>query len=201
MKKPVTFIYFDIGGVLLSWREGHIRAAKKYGVPHEAVSRIVDAHWAAACRGTLSNADYMAMFAKVFGLRDPLPDLTDFWTDHYTPILETHTLVHELKGSYRIGLLTNAENGAMKHATKKGLLPVIPWASVVDSSQLGTIKPETKIYEIAEKAAGVPPEEIFFIDDVPEYVEIAKSRGWQGMVFDTKDVVGSIKMLRIILCG
>lgn len=200
MKKTIKFIYFDVGGVLLDWREGHRRVAKKYNVPYESISKIFDANWQAACRGTLSSDDYMGMFASLLGITGPLPDVSDFWTDYFTKIPQGHQLVQELSETYQLGILSNAEKGAMKHASAKGLIPAISWASLVDSSEHGTIKPEPRIYEIAEQKSGVSPEEIFFIDDVPLHIEIAKARGWQGLVFDTNDATSSVKSIRDVLC-
>lgn len=170
MKKPVKFIYFDVGGVFLDWRAGHRNVAEKFGVPHETIRAIFEANWQAACRGTLSSADYMAMFAKVLKLSGPLPDVADFWTDYHAAMPESHAFAGELAIRYKVGLFTNAEPGAAKYATKKGLVPDLPWAALVDSSEHGTIKPEAKIYEIAERMAEVDPSEIFFTDDVPSHI-------------------------------
>lgn len=192
MKKSIRFIYFDVGGVLLDFRSGHKRAAEKYGVPYEAVQSIFEANWQAACRGTLSNDAYMALFANLFHIVKPYPHLADFWTDHFSPIPATHAFVKSLAGSYMLGLLSNAEQGAMYYARKKKLVPDIDWACIVDSSEHNTIKPEPKIYEIAETMAGVAPEQILFIDDVPIHIDVARSRGWQGVVFDANHLTKSI---------
>lgn len=198
MKKSIKFIYFDVGGVLLDWRKGFQNASEKYKIPESAIYKIAEKYWDHIGRGGDTEA-YMAELAGLFGLSQPYPDLTDFWTDHHIPILETHALAVELKKSYRLGLLTNAERGAMQHAARKGLLPDVQWDAVIDSSVLGVIKPERKIYEIAERMAGVDPEEIFFTDDVKEHVLAAKKRGWQGLVFDTGNVDSSIESIRKIV--
>lgn len=195
--KPVRFIYFDVGGVLLDWREGHKRVAKKYNVSYDAIRSVFEANWKEACRGTLKSETYMGMFAEVLGIKGPLPEVSDFWTDHFSAISESHMLVKELVSFYDLGIFSNAEENSMKYAFAKGLIPDISWRAKIDSSKHGTIKPEAKIYEIAEQAAsGFSPEELFFIDDVPEHITVAKARGWQGMVFDTNDVKGSVKKLR-----
>lgn len=196
-KKPIRFVYFDVGGVLLDWREGHKRVAEKFNVPYENIRKVFEANWQEACRGTLAGDVYMGLFAEVLGMKGPLPEVSDFWSDHFTKISDTHALAQELAGVYELGILSNAEENSMKFAFQKGLIPDISWKVKIDSSKHGTIKPEEKIYEIAEAAAvGVSREELFFIDDVPEHIRVAKARGWQGMVFDTNDVKGSVKKLR-----
>ena len=54
---------------------------------------------------------------------------------------------------------------------------------LVLSFEVGAIKPEEKIFRIVEQFTGCPPEEHFFIDDIPEYIDAAQKYGWQGVVF------------------
>lgn len=54
---------------------------------------------------------------------------------------------------------------------------------VVVSGHEQCAKPDPAIYAIAEARFGLPPEELFFVDDKPENVAAATARGWQGHVF------------------
>ena len=45
------------------------------------------------------------------------------------------------------------------------------------------MKPDARIYEIAEARFGVAPERLFFIDDNPANVAAATARGWQAHLF------------------
>jgi glucose-1-phosphatase len=47
------------------------------------------------------------------------------------------------------------------------------------SFEHGVLKPQERIYEIAEQRSGCRGEEIAFIDDKPENVEAAAQRGWR----------------------
>ena len=51
------------------------------------------------------------------------------------------------------------------------------------SFECGAMKPDEKIYQVATERAGVPPERIFFTDDLPENVEGAKKYGWDAVLF------------------
>lgn len=198
MKKSVKFIYFDVGGVLLDWQQGQRIAAEKYHVDVSSIHAIDEVYWEHAGRGG-DTTEYMKALAALFHLPEPFPESTDFWTNHHVPILETHALVIELKRFYKLGLLTNAEHNGMHNARRKGLLPDVEWDAIVDSSLLGVIKPEKRIYEIAEQMSGVKPNEIFFTDDRLLNVTTAKSRGWQGMVFETNNASRSVKKLTRLL--
>jgi len=54
---------------------------------------------------------------------------------------------------------------------------------IVLSHEVRSVKPEPAIYQLAARRAGVPPEKIFFCDDIPAHVEAAQLAGWQAEVF------------------
>lgn len=200
MKQPIRFIYFDVGGVLLDWVKGFEKASEKYHTPVSEIYGLVKKYWDHVVVGGDTTAYMKELYAHM-NISKPHLDVTDFWTDHHEPIQETHAFVIELKKTFRLGLLTNAERNAMHYATQKRLIPSLQWDIVVDSSVQGVAKPDARIYEIAEKMAGVSAQEIFYTDDVPEYVEAAKSRGWHGIVFDTNNPIQSIKAIKDYLQG
>jgi HAD superfamily hydrolase (TIGR01509 family) len=47
-----------------------------------------------------------------------------------------------------------------------------------------SIKPEAKIYDKAEKASGVKPDEILLVDDSRTNLMAAKQLGWHVLWFD-----------------
>jgi HAD superfamily hydrolase (TIGR01509 family) len=51
------------------------------------------------------------------------------------------------------------------------------------SHEVRAIKPEPDIYHLAAQRAGVPPDRIFFCDDIPAHVDAARAAGWQAEVF------------------
>jgi 2-haloacid dehalogenase len=55
---------------------------------------------------------------------------------------------------------------------------------VVVSGEEGVAKPDPRIFAIAEKRFGHPPEALFFTDDNPSNVAAARSRGWHAHLFD-----------------
>jgi HAD superfamily hydrolase (TIGR01509 family) len=48
---------------------------------------------------------------------------------------------------------------------------------------VGAKKPKRRIYEVIFEKMDVQPGEVFYIDDIPKYVEVAKHLGIDGMVF------------------
>ncbi|HYZ85498.1 MAG TPA: HAD-IA family hydrolase, partial [Bryobacteraceae bacterium] len=52
------------------------------------------------------------------------------------------------------------------------------------SYKVGAMKPSPRIYEEAIRRANCEPSEIFFTDDIPQYVEGAKMAGIDAVVFE-----------------
>lgn len=200
MKSGISFIYFDIGGVFLNWVQGFRNVSAKYNIAVSDIEVVVKKHWDYVVRGGETDA-YMRDLASLIRLPEPYPEVTDFWSDFHTPITESHEFAAELSRTYRLGIITNAEKNAYHYATRKRLVPQISWEVVVDSSVVGYAKPEPRIYEIAEQRVGVRPQELLFIDDVPEHIEAVRARGWQGVVYDTDNPKKSINEIRRRLQG
>lgn len=58
------------------------------------------------------------------------------------------------------------------------------WSNRVLSYQVGAMKPNKKIYEVAFARAGVLPEETLFVDDVHTNVDTWRSLGGHGIVYN-----------------
>jgi FMN phosphatase YigB (HAD superfamily) len=56
-----------------------------------------------------------------------------------------------------------------------------PYRETILSFEVGSMKPEKRIYKMAEQSAEVPRERILFLDDKPENVRGAIERGWQAV--------------------
>ena len=54
---------------------------------------------------------------------------------------------------------------------------------IVVSGEECVAKPDPRIYEIAEKRFGHPPEALFFTDDNPHNIAAAQERGWRTHLF------------------
>ena len=65
---------------------------------------------------------------------------------------------------------------------------------LVLSHEVGFTKPSPEIYGLAVQAAGCPPSSCYFTDDVPEYVEAARSCGLDAEVFvDADQTVAALR--------
>ena len=179
----VRFVYFDVNGCLVRFFQGAFtRLAHESGVP---VDEVESAFWHYnddVCRGDMSMDEFNAAFAK--RLRLPRLDWQRYYLEAVDPILEMHGLVSWTAEHYHVGLLTNIMPGLVESMRGKSLLPNVPYDVIVDSSQVGAIKPEQRIYEIATERAGVTPQEILLVDDDRSNLRAAEHFGWRVMWFD-----------------
>jgi FMN phosphatase YigB (HAD superfamily) len=60
-----------------------------------------------------------------------------------------------------------------------------PFSWAVISFEVGSMKPDRRIYDAAIERAGLPPEAIFFVDDRPENVAAARAAGIDAEQFVT----------------
>jgi putative hydrolase of the HAD superfamily len=86
--------------------------------------------------------------------------------------------------------------GLVDQLKLRGLIPDIAYDAIIDSSVVGAIKPEKKIYEVATKQAGVAPDEILLVDDDRSNLRAAEHFGWRVLWFDdyrTDEFTGRIR--------
>ena len=95
---------------------------------------------------------------------------------------EVLDIVKNLRGKYRLGVLSNASGVFLRNALDEAEVGNY-FSAIVASSEVGALKPEKEIYEKALELLGVSPEEAVFIDDNPLNAEGAKKLGINTIVF------------------
>lgn len=182
-KSGVACVFFDVNGCLVRfYQRAFARIAEETGVPADSVET---AHWHYnddACRGSMTMGDFNKAMAERLGLESL--DWTKFYLDAAEPLPGMPELLQWTIERYKVGLLTNIMPGLLRSLQQAGKVPALPYDVVVDSSEVGSIKPEPAIFQIAEERAGVPPQEILLIDDTQANLKIAESRGWHVQWFD-----------------
>lgn len=182
-KNGASFIYFDVNGCLIHYYQ---RAFGRLAALHNAPSDTVEAvYWhynSDICRGELSLSDFNAKLAERLGVE--AADWGEAYLEAVEPVAEMQELIQWASQHYKIGLMTNIMPGLLSGLRRKGLVPDLDYAAIIDSSEVGAIKPETKVYEIAHAKAGVPTEEILLIDDDRTNLMAAEKLGWRVVWFD-----------------
>lgn len=182
-KSGVSFIYFDVNGCLVHFFQ---RAFAELAADTGASADIIEtAYWHYnddACRGVISLDDFNAELAGRVGLEKVE------WQKYYLKVVEPIAQMQELlkwaSERYKVGLLTNTMSGLLGTMRRSGQVPDLDYDVVIDSSEIGTIKPESKIYEVAQERAGCPPGEILLVDDSRVNLMAAEKHGWHVLWFD-----------------
>lgn len=179
----VSFVYFDINGCLVRFfHRAFTELSLLSGAPADVVETAFWHYNDRVCRGDMTMDQFNAALAKELGTAE-----VD-WIDYYMEAIEPIPVMHEIASwagdHYRIGLLTNIMPGFIEVMRKRGLIPDLRYDVIIDSSEVGAIKPEAKIFEIATKKAGVPPSEILLVDDERPNLMAAEKQGWHVLWFD-----------------
>ena len=195
-----SFVYFDLGGVLIEWKQAFPAIAEHFKTTPEHVRDVWFQFEERLCTGQAKPAELHKRLCEEAKFQyDPKFNLSHFACDTFTRILPMVDFVHECAANHRIGLLTNVHLGALDYMVTSGKVDTSPFETVVDSSRVGFAKPGKRIFEVAEEVAGASAEQIFFIDDSPGHLAAAAAQGWTTFHFDGADYEESISAIRALL--
>lgn len=197
-RSGVSFIYFDINGCLVRFfHRAFTQLAEETGVPADLIEATFWHYNDAVCRGDMTLSRFNQAFASKIGI--PSLDWQFYYLNAVDPIDEMQELARWTSDHYEIGLLSNIMPGFIDAMMQQGILPKLPYKSVIDSSVVGAIKPEAKIYEVATARAGCPPNEILLIDDSRANLMSAERQGWHVLWFDDYRPSESVAHVRKVL--
>ncbi|HTE21480.1 MAG TPA: HAD-IA family hydrolase [Candidatus Limnocylindria bacterium] len=182
-KSGVRFVYFDINGCLVRFfHRAFARLAHDTGAPADMVETTFWHYNDAVCRGELQMEEFNRLFADHLGIKHL--DWQQYYMEAIDPIEEMRELLAWAAEHYHVGLLSNIMPGFIDEMFERGILPDVPYASIIDSSKVGAIKPEPRIYEVAQDWAECDPSEILLIDDSRTNLMAAERMGWHVLWFD-----------------
>jgi putative hydrolase of the HAD superfamily len=194
-KNGIEFVYFDIHGCLIRFfHRAFTKAAHDTGASPDVVESTYWHYNDLACRGEITMEELNKTLASKFGAKE------FDWEKYYLQAVESVPAMPELMDwadeHYRIGLLSNIMPGFIDMLIEHKLIPKKAYDAVVDSSAVGAIKPEKKIYEVATQKAGVPADSILLVDDSRANLMAAEKFGWKVLWFDDYRPSESVKRVR-----
>lgn len=195
---------FDLGGVLL---DGGIEAVVAFGIRHGLTADAWqtlrgdlfghDGLWAAVERGERPLDDFVAhLRARITAMGIAIsPEDTRNFMGNADPSSgagrvrpEIVAATAQIRRRIPTALLTN--NVAEWRPFWRAAIDVDAlFDVVVDSSEVGSRKPEPQIYELTRAQLGVPHEAIFFVDDQGPNLKAARALGWQTLKYEDTAVV------------
>lgn len=182
-KSGVRFVYFDVNGCLVqAGQRALTRLAESSGLPVDVVETAYWRYNDDACRGTLSMTDFNEAMAE--RLHIPKVDWATCYLDSVEIVEPMQDLMRWAYDHYHVGLITNIMPGLLSAMKQRGLLPDVGYHAVIDSSEVGMVKPDPEIYTLATDKAEVAPAEILLIDDTHANLRAAEKAGWHALLFD-----------------
>ncbi len=105
------------------------------------------------------------------------------WCDIFAPMEGMDSIVAQLSGKVRLGLLSDTDPLHWDFIRcHYPLMQYFPKPTL--SFQIGSVKPSRDSYLAAAGDVGVPPEECLFIDDLQKNVDGAKAAGMAAIRFE-----------------
>jgi putative hydrolase of the HAD superfamily len=184
-------VVFDLGKVLVDFDYGIAarKVAAKGKWMHDEVKRFI-AESPLLFRyetGLISKEDFYTEVCKSTGYCGDLEEFAGHFSDIFTPIEPMVALQSELRqGGTPTYIFSNTNDLAIHHIRRN-----FPFFGNFDgyvlSYEQGVMKPDEKIYVIAERMSGKKGAEILYLDDRAENVEAGARRGWQVILHDSPD--------------
>jgi putative hydrolase of the HAD superfamily len=183
----IKTVIFDLGGVIvpLDFPAGYRAIAACCNVAAEDVpKRIGNTGLVPKLEcGQVEAPEFIERISAALGLSVSETEFRQLWSSIFPP----HTLIPEsllagLKQNYRLLLLSNT-NSLHFEMIRENYPLLGHFDHYVLSYQVGAMKPAPRIYEAALEHARCRPEECFFTDDIPAYVEGARRAGIDAVQF------------------
>jgi glucose-1-phosphatase len=199
MRQP-RFLYFDLGNVILNF--DHRLACRQMGeVAGVSEQRVWDLVFATDLEtryeaGEINDQEFYDIFCRETATRPDLKALLLAGSAIFTPNYSIFPVIAALDGAgYRLGILSNTCPGHWNYC-RDGRYGLIDMAFDVYalSYELGACKPSPKIFAGAAALAQVPPEDIFYTDDIPGHVAAAREAGFDAVQYTTTPaLVGELR--------
>lgn len=191
-----TAVVFDFGGVLFHWKPTELL---QNVVPHLAPNETaalalkkaifqdltLDSDWAQFDQGAIEPHALAAKIAMRTGLAQAdVATVIAAVPEHLAAKPDTVALIESLAAKgVPLFFLSNMPAPYARHLqSTHAFLKHLPVG--VFSADVGCSKPDPRIYELALACTGMAAADLVFVDDLVENIEVAKSLGWRGVVFD-----------------
>lgn len=191
-------IVFDLGGVVFARDKG--KSTQEF-IDFFGFIRAerIPAFWEDYDRGTLSFDRVAETLCEVNACTvEKCKAFLKEAIERQEAVKSTERLIGELKAAgYKLYVLSNMSREFIDFLRR---IPVYRnFDGEVVSCEVGTVKPERRIYEILLERYALDPDETFFIDDRPANIEAAARLGIDGLVFDHRHPEEACDALRKIL--
>jgi putative hydrolase of the HAD superfamily len=135
--------------------------------------------------GLVEPRDFVAQLTRLLDLRVTYEQFCEIWSSIFLPdTLVPESLLAGIGARYRLLVLSNTN--ALHFAMVRRNYPLLRhFHHLVLSYEVKAMKPSPAIYREAIARAQCRPEECFYTDDIPAYVEGARREGIDAVQFES----------------
>lgn len=184
MADEIKAIIFDVGGVLFrANKDVHTYMSTNLNIRRAIWSKKIEPEYSLAVKGIISKEKTLKNISKKLGI--PRERLEKVWTNCYKRYKKDILLINltkKLKKRYKIAILSDQWQLAKEIFRQVGFHNHFNQA--IFSCDVGTRKPELRIYKIALKKLKLKPQECVFIDNLEKNLRPAKKLGMKTILFE-----------------
>ncbi len=183
----IRAIIWDMGGVILRTEDAapRVELATRFGLTRQELEDLVF-HCDVSDQATLGQLGVEQIWQNVCTRLNVPPEQAatlqqGFWGGDR---LDTELVdyIRALRPRYRTALLSNAWSD-LRQILQERWRVVDAFDEVIISAEVGLMKPDPRIYQLAVTRLGVTPAEAVFIDDFPLNVRAAQESGLHAIRF------------------
>lgn len=182
----IQAVVFDIGQVLIKWQPERFYDGVIGEVARKQLFADIDLH-AINEEVDLGAPLHETLYAHAKKHPKHAENIrlwSDRWIDMASPAIDWSVTLKANLQANGIPVLALSNFGIDTFAHAQSVYPFLNnFDQMYVSGHLGHVKPHTEIYTLLENGCGFAPETLLFVDDRPENIETARSRGWHGHVF------------------
>jgi putative hydrolase of the HAD superfamily len=134
--------------------------------------------------GDLPSSQFLQEIKQVLHLQEvDEATLALMWSDIFARNNAVADVIHRLPASLRLILGSNTNDLHFQHFCQQFKSEFAHFSDFVLSYEIKHMKPDREFFEACLAKAQCAPFDCFYIDDVPDYVQFARSMGIDGLVY------------------
>ena len=195
----IRAVFFDFGGVIMrtEFQAPRQHLAERFRLDYDDIDKIVFGSESAR-RASVGEITEEAHWLEVLKrLKRPASEIKSFSDEFFGGDILDHNLVeyiHSLRGKFHTGLISNAWSGLREFITREKIIDIFD--TVIISAEVGVVKPDARIYDIALEQAKVNAKEAAFVDDMKVNIEACEKAGMKGILFkDPKETMDQLNRI------
>jgi epoxide hydrolase-like predicted phosphatase len=196
----IKAVFFDLGGVIVrtEFQAPRQQLADRLGIDYDDLSKLIfdsDSSLRASTGEISSEEHWISVIQR---LKRPDSERQSIRDEFFAGDIVDRTLleyIRSLRGKYKTGIISNAWSDLRDFVVREKFDDAFD--KMIISAEVGAMKPDPKIFQIALEQFDVKPKEAVFVDDFYINIEGCEKVGIKGIHF--KDPETAMQQLKKLL--